>query len=167
MSEETRKYVWSQINVNFVLNLILNGILAWLLNRSKDFIPVPDMIFDLTVTTILLVFIVSILGGAGTSKAIKEGKLPQNAWQPGTGIMVRWSSMRNLGRSVLLAVFMTLVLIPVLYGVFSLLGVMSMPMMGYVIFKAFFAGLIAGIAAWLSNLGALGETSVNLDAAAA
>ncbi len=167
MSEETKKYVWSQINVNFAINLVLNGVLAWLLNSSKEVIPMADILFDLTVTTLLIVFIVCVLSCAGTSKAIADGKLVSNGWQPSLGIIKRWSSIRNLWRSVLLAILMTLVLIPLLYGIFSLLGIAGISVIGYMIFKAIFAGVIAGGAAWLSNLGTLAGPSVKLEASAA
>jgi hypothetical protein len=161
MDRAVRKYLHTQAAIGFASNLILNGVIAWLVNRSKSGLTLAEIAVDLAITVLVLVFLVSLLTTAGTRKAVLAGTAPRVAWQRADHRLLRWLPYASGLRALLLAVVLAVVLVPAICGLCRLSGVDSVATGPYIVFKSLFAGLLGGGVAWVSALAALGEPAAH------
>lgn len=157
MEQPVRAYLTTQAGINFAANVIINGLIAWLLNRHKPEVTLGEMAFDLAVTTLLLVFLVSLLATAGARRAMRSGDAPHTAWKRAQHPLLRRLPSGNAPRATVLAVVLTIGLVAVVVGLFVLLGLAAMTPWAYIVFKALYTGLLGAGTAWISHLAALGE----------
>ena len=143
-------------------NVIINGIIAWLIfkpAKSVSMFGSQSYALDLTATTLLLTFFISFFAYKSTFKEVSEGRLDTLAWDIkkhanfrfAINLFPQFSGQPFLG-SIALAVAITLLIAPLVIGVFILLGAHELPLMLYVVFKAFFAGLLAATTVLLVSM---------------
>lgn len=136
-----------------ILNVVINPVLAWALNRSMDDVPVAGVAVDTAVTCLVLSLLVSLFTTAGVARALRTGELlepaggrPLNPW--GLGLAM------GLGAACVAA--------PLAFGLFHALGVSRLPFPAFALFKACYTGPLGyAVTRWviLRQLDAVGRPS--------
>ncbi len=153
-------------------NVFINGIIAWLIFKPAKTVSMfgsQSYAVDLTATTFFLTFFISFFAYKATFKEVLEGRLALLAWDLkkrkeykfATRLVHQFCVKPFLG-SIALAVAATLFISPIAIGAFILLDARELPLMHYVVFKAFFAGLLAAIIVLLVSMVALTNNILNV-----
>ena len=143
--EHRKLLVVDQGVVAVVINLVLNGGIAWLLFRSVSQIPLwgeSSVGGDLIVTALLLPLLTCLIVSKIVGHQVRSGKLPPlpNGQIPESGWSHRSSALRGLflgGCSILLGA------LPVVAAL-SIADSASFDAFAFIGYKAMWAGLLAG-----------------------
>lgn len=147
LSQEHRRFLLvEQCAIPTAINLVVNGLIAWLLNRSVATVPIwggGSVSLDLLATSFLLPFIVCLAVSPGVTKKVKSGNLsPLTASQlPIFHWYKRSPWLRAIFIGMLGVVFAG---VPVVW-ILSIAQALPIPMMSFVVFKAFWAAAIASL----------------------
>ena len=147
LSQEHRRFLLvEQCAIPTAINLLVNGLIAWLINRSVETIPIwggGSVTLDLLTTSFLLPFIVCLAVSPSVNKKVKSKKLsPLTASQlPIFHWYKRSLWLRALFVGLLGVIFAG---IPVVWSL-SIAQAQPIPMMSFVVFKAFWAAAIASV----------------------
>jgi len=154
LSAEHRKLLFvDQGIVAVAINLLINGVIAWLLFRSISVIPLwgeSSVAVDLLATAILLPLLTCLIVSRIVSAQVRNGKIPPlpNARIPQSGWSLRSTAARGLFLGVC-AFF--LAALPVVAAL-TIADSAAFESMGFIGYKAVWAGLLAGtvspIIAW-------------------
>jgi hypothetical protein len=155
MEKSVRTHLLVQAALNLAANLITNGLIAWLLNKSAA--TLPGIAVDMAITAPILTWLVSFLATYSTRKGVRAGTAPKTAWRRADHSLLRWLPTSNALRALVLAVGATILLVTVICGLLAVFGVAEMRTGTYVLFKALYTGTLGAAAAWVSTLAVLGE----------
>lgn len=129
-----------------IINVVLNGVIAWLLMRSLTEIPLwgeTSMGVDLLATGFILPFATCLIVSRLTRSQVESGKLPaleRSQIRP-LGFHRRSSLVRAIVMGVLGVIFASAPLVVLL----DLAQAAPVPLLSFVAFKAIWAGLFAMI----------------------
>ncbi len=147
LSQEHRRFLLiEQCAIPTMINLLVNGLIAWLMNFSIENVPIwggSSVSLDLLATSFLLPFILCLAVSPSIKKKVKSGKLsPLYANQfP----IFHWYKRSTLLRGLFLgAMGVIFAGIPIVWTL-SLGQAQPFPVMSFVVFKAFWAAAIAFI----------------------
>ncbi len=127
-----------------IINVVINGVIAWLLMRSLVEVPLwgeTSMGADLLATGFLLPFFTCLIVSRLTRSQVNSGKLPaleQSQIRP-LGFHRRSSLFRAIMIGVIGVVFASAPLVTLLH----LAQAAPVPLLSFIIFKAVWAGLFA------------------------
>jgi hypothetical protein len=149
------KYLRTQVVVNGVINLVVNGAIAYFMYRERAALGFIEIAFDIPITVAILAFLVSWIAIGSARKEIDGGRLARPdriagfpAWLPGG------AALRAL---VLMVVFVAIYGGVVLVGPLYLLSPGGMSGGVYVLLKTLYTGACAGLAALVGILSVLAE----------
>ncbi len=143
-----------------VVNLLLNGAIAWLVFRGAATVPLwgtQGIASDLLCTGFLLPFLTSLI----TTKVVRgdvRRRMPEAIVSTPADSVPRHSSARK--RSLILGLVGLAVVAPVTIGAFVLLGVEAMEFQRFVAFKSVFSAILGVVAGQFATRGALDEAAV-------
>jgi hypothetical protein len=150
MSQSIKSYIRSQGIGAAVGNMILNPAFAWLGNRELASTPLTgggSIIVDTAITSVIMAFVVTLFVASGTRREIAAGRIANaDGFSPGLGLLSRlprqgWALGFTIGVGV------ALVVTPLTFMLFSLLGVAGLPFVGFALFKAVWTPLVAFVVA--------------------
>jgi hypothetical protein len=156
MSNTEKKHLLISALVSFAVNLIINGLIAWLMYRSRTSMPWAEMWPDIFITVFIIAWIVSVITIASARKALKAGEMAPYEWQKGDRSFLGRLPTSNLRRSTLFAIGLSILFGGLLVGLLALLGVRGMTARGYIVFKALYVGVAAAITSVLMTICELG-----------
>ena len=141
-------FLMDQFVYAFGINVVINGVIAWLILRAHDTIPLwgdAAIAPDLLATGVLLPFLMCQIVSRVIVRQVASGKLPalDAAQVPARGLHRRSVHVRAL----VLAVFATICASAPLVVLLELASAQSVPVDAFVGFKAVWAG---GLAAMIS-----------------
>jgi hypothetical protein len=156
LSERHRHFLFVEQGVHaLMINIVINGVIAWALLRSHEMIPLwgePSMGIDLLATGMLLPFFMTQIVSRIVAGQVRSGKLPalsSDQIAP-SGIHRRSIHVRSL---ILAVAGITCFSAPLVW-ILDAAGAQPVPLMTFVAFKAVWAGLLAmmisPILAWWS-----------------
>ena len=154
MNTDVAKHVRKDAIVNFVINMLLNGLLAYFLNKSKLLLPLwgeSGFGIDIFITTFLLLFLLAWILIAINRRGVQKGKAPRLSWNTELALHRVLSRFPQgaFQSGLLLGLCGLLVVAPVTVGVFHVLDVTELTPMSYAVFKGVWAGLLAALAVYL------------------
>ncbi len=128
------------------LNLVINGIMAWILNLSSAVIVLwgmPSISIDLVATAFLLPFLTCIIVSKQVANQVRSGKIPPLPPEqfPLVPLFRRSSSMRGFFLGTAGILFGA---IPVLWAL-GLGQAQPFPLLSFVVFKAIWSALLASL----------------------
>ncbi len=147
LSQEHRRFILvEQCAIPTTINLLVNGLIAWLINSSLDAVPIwgrGSVSLDLLATSFLLPLIVCLAVSPSVKKKVKSGELsPLSANQLP---IFHWYKKSSLLRALFLGVMGVMFAgIPIIWTL-SLGQAQPFPVMSFVIFKGFWAAAIASL----------------------
>lgn len=137
---------------SLVINLIINGVIAWLMFRSHTSIPWAEMWPDILITVFVISLIVGVTTIAISRQALRSGEMAPGDWQWRDHTLLGRLPENSLGRSVLFASVLTMVFGGLVVGSLGMLGVREMANWGYIGFKALYAGVAAAVTTLIMSI---------------
>ena len=160
MPQPAQRYLVEQAVSGGLVNLLLNGALAWLLYHDLTVVPLEgqrSINGDTVVTAFLLPVLIALIVMPIARGQLRAGRVTPLAW-PSAGLpMLRLLPARPLGSGLLLAALsMLLVAMPLLW-VLRALNVEGLRFWEFVAFKSLGAALLAGGVTPIVAARAIGE----------
>lgn len=160
LSAQHRRFLTiDQCAIPTVINLVANGAICYLLNRSVTLFPLwggSSVAVDLLATAFLLPFLLCVISSKSVAKMVTSGKLPPiPASQYPLDIFQLSPLKRGLGLAAAGLIFAGA---PILMAL-SLGGSQGFPLLNYVIFKGVWAALVAAVVSPLVGWWALADES--------
>lgn len=165
LSETHRRFlIVEQCAIPFAINVVLNGVIAFLLFRSAEAIPLwgeSSAGIDLIVTALVLPFLSCLIVSRIIVGQVRNGKVPPLPPQqiPQSG----WSHRSPSARGLLLGTMAILLSAVPLVAALSLADTASFEPAGFIGFKAGWAGLLAATSTPIIGWWALAHASRELE----
>jgi hypothetical protein len=154
VSSDYRKYLVGQAVIGAGINFLLNGAIGWLLFRHLPRIPLygeQSVAGDVVGTSFLLPVLVCLIATPLIRREVREARLSaDDRLRPGAGRSA-WVPRNLVLRAVVLGVLATLLVSPGTILTLLALGVDSLALRPFLMFKAGFA---AALAALITPIGA-------------
>lgn len=150
MSADVSRHIRKEAIVNGVTNAFFNGIIAWFLLKDSGFMPFgggAGIAVDIAATAAILLFIVALIVIPLNRRQVRKGTLPAFAWDQDKFLHRFWQRFPDglLGKAFCFALLGIVVVAPVSYLPYLLLGIEGMDGRTYAIVKGIWAGIMAGI----------------------
>ena len=124
----------------FVINLLINALIAWLLYRNAAIVPMwgqSSVAGDTIATSFLLPLITCLIVTPIARGRVRGGHLPQLTPEAAP----RWMPRNTIARSVVIGIVCLILFAPLTLLALQVLGVGSMTPRHFVVFKGMFAAL--------------------------
>jgi hypothetical protein len=144
LSDRHRRFLLiEQIAIPTVINLVLNGLIAWAVFRAGTAIPLwgeSSVGVDLLITGFLLPFLTCVVISSGVARQVRSGKVPP---LPSSQLpLSRWFQRSSSTRGLLLgAAGAVLGAAPIVWAL-SIGEAGPFPVASFVVFKAVWAGML-------------------------
>jgi alpha-L-fucosidase len=143
----TLQYIKKQARVNFIINSILNGMIAFFSYRMRATIPYAEAAIDILITVFIISYLISWLNIGSTRTEIIKGNLPS----PVKG----WPALklpRGAGSGALLISMVCVIFFGglILDGLLYLIAPNGFTPWAYIAIKTLYTGLCAALAAALT-----------------
>lgn len=140
-------YLRTQVIANILINLVLNGLIAFFSFHSTENIPVAEMAVDSLITVLIISFLVAWIAVPTVRREIAKGKVspPTLGFRKGWGLHLPQNAAARAGILMLLLVLGFGGVL--LSGAYYLLFPGGLSGNAYFILKAIYAGGCAGLAA--------------------
>jgi hypothetical protein len=128
-----------------VINMVLNPVVAWLLNRRMDFTPLSgggSIVVDTAITSIVLSLLVALFTASGVRKALYAGQIQVTEGSPRAGRLLSLLPKKAWALGLLLGLGIACVFTPLTFGLFHALGFSGLPFAGFALFKAIYTPLL-------------------------
>lgn len=150
MAPAIKAHIRRESITNWIINCAINGTLAWFLlsgNESLQWWGPHGFAKDMMVTAVLLTFIVSLIMIMMHRKKVGSGKLPALQLDNSRRLHVLIARMpQSVIASALIFVAIALLLfLPIVFVLFSVLGIESLSVLHYALFKGAWAGTLAAV----------------------
>jgi hypothetical protein len=150
MPEALGSHIRRETAVNFTINAVINGLLAWWLLKQKAMLSLwgeEGFAVDLVVTGFIMLFLIASIVIPLNRRKVTQGDLPVHQWDAGSAVQ---NLLRKLPRRLPLialcfALFGALVAAPLTIFVLQAVSVTELTPMNYSIFKAVWAGTLAAL----------------------
>ncbi|MBW1902675.1 MAG: hypothetical protein JRJ20_13740 [Deltaproteobacteria bacterium] len=164
MDQEIYHHIRKESVVNFVINTVINGIIAWFILRSKGVLMIwggeHNFGEDIAITAFLLLLIISLIVISINKMNVRKGKVPSLDWNQGLFLHRVLSKIpqNTFLSSLVFGLFGLVVVVPLTLFPLYALGITQMSPFAYSIFKGVWAGVLAGVMIWPIILYALGNS---------
>jgi hypothetical protein len=161
MSYSRRRYLLLEQGVGAAgFNFVLNGIIAWLLFRTQDEVPLwgqQSIAGDTIVTSLLLPLITCLVVTPMARRHVRAGRIAPLGWTRASHPALGWLPRGTAARAFVLGAVCMVTLSPLTLTVLALLHVANLGMWKFVLFKASFAAAEALLVTPLVALWAIAE----------
>lgn len=126
-----------------LINMLVNPTVAWLCNRKMEFVPLftgSSIVIDTIITSLALSLLVALFTSSGCRKAFNMGlvEIPGNMGRLFLPLPDKaWAAGLTIGFCA------ALVMVPLIIGIFHLLGISGLPFWGFAIYKSIYTPLLA------------------------
>lgn len=150
MSQKLESHIRKEAITNGVTNALFNGVIAWYLLAGKGYMAMwsgAGIAVDIAATAAILLFIVALIVIPLNRSKVRKGKLPAFQWDKHKLLHRFWQAFPNplLARALCFALLGLLVVAPITYVPYILLGIQGMEGGTYAIVKGVWAGVMAAI----------------------
>ena len=154
MGSEVNTHVKNDAIKNFVINLVLNGLIAYFLNRSKNMLHLEGghgFGVDIVITTFALYLLLTWILIPVTKMHVRKGKAPKLNWDPNMRLHRILSKFPKsaFANALIFSILGLLFVAPLTLGLFYVVGITEMSPLWYSVFKGIWAGAIAGALVFL------------------
>lgn len=148
-----------------VVNLLINAGIGWAMFRTMTTVPVwgqMSVAGDIIGTAFVLPLMTCVIVSAITARMVRRGKLPAPAWPASRYPLLARLPRSTILRGVVLGAIASVVTgVPAVLSVHAL-DVAEMGLSDFVVFKAIFAALLAGVVSPMIALRALSDAAPGL-----
>ncbi|HYW02596.1 MAG TPA: hypothetical protein VFA86_01525 [Gammaproteobacteria bacterium] len=162
MSGALRRFlVVDQSIVGFVINFLINAVIAWYFFRAMAEVPLTggsqNILGDIIGTFFLLPLIACVIVTPLVRRQVRSGKLAAFHWDRSTHRIYRLLPRSSFFRGVVLGIVCTIVLGLPLFGIFQAAGLHALGYWRFVFVKGIYAGLLAALIIPVMAYAALGD----------
>jgi hypothetical protein len=163
ISEAHRSYlIREQVMTPVLMNVALNGIIAWLIFRARPIIPVwgeGGLVLDTIATLFLLPFLTCLIVTPLVRRGVARGKVPPLAWRAADHAALGYLPLSVWGRGAAIGGLAVLAGFPLILGGLSLAGIGSLAPLNVVALKGAYTGVLAGLIGPVIALCAISDAS--------
>lgn len=150
MSAEVATHIRKEVMTNGISNAVFNGLAAWFLLKSTEWMPMwgePSIAIDITATSAILLFIVTLIMIPLNRSKRRKGKAPDLQWDNSKWLhrFLQRFPRGLVARAFCFAGLGIVVVSPISFLPYIALGVEGMSGSAYAIAKGVWAGIMAGI----------------------
>jgi hypothetical protein len=161
MSSSHRRYLLLEQGVGAaVFNFVINGLIAWLMFRTRDEVPLwgqQSIMADTIGTSLILPLVTCLVVTPLARRHLQAGKVSGLGWSRESRPLLGWLPRGTIARAFVLGLICMLTLSPLTLVVLAFLHVASLGMWAFVLFKAGFAALEAAAVTPVVALWAIAE----------
>lgn len=144
-------YIHKQSLAAALINMVVNPLLAFFINRSVDSVALSGIIIDTIITSIVMTWLVTVFSAADINRQLRTSRFKsENLPHPGT-ILSRLPR-RGVLLGTVLFVFAVLIMIILTVSISSLFGIKELSVERLALFKLIYTGPIAYYVARLAML---------------
>jgi len=148
------KYIKDQAFASFIINAILNGLIALFSYRLRDFIPFPELAVDILITVFIITFFTSWIVVGGARGEYRKGNITKGK--------ATWRRLKLPNSSIFRALLISLVLVVLFGGVFldgliNLISPAGVSNWMYILIKTLYTGASGALASVLTILSIVNE----------
>ena len=149
MSGDVAVHIRKEVITNGSSNAIFNGLAAWALLKDTEWMPMwgePSIAIDITATSAILLFIVTLILIPLNRSKKRKGKAPEFHWDDSKLLhrFFRGFPKGLVARAFCFAALGIVVVAPISFLPYILLGVEGMTGPNYAVAKGVWAGIMAG-----------------------
>ncbi|WP_292388056.1 hypothetical protein [Methanosarcina sp. UBA5] len=144
-------YIQKQALAAALINMVVNPILAFVINRNVDSVALSGIIIDTIITSIVMTWLVTFFSAADINRKLRAGHFNnENLPHPGS-IMSRLPRQGVLLGAVLF-IFTVLIMMILTVSISSLFGITELSIERLALFKAIYTSSVAYFTARLAIL---------------
>lgn len=134
--------------VPVVINVVLNGVIAWVMfgDRSSVWVwGVDGLAGDVIATTLLLPALLCLIATPMARRQVRAGKVPPLRWNRREHPLIDWLPRRTRTRALTLGAAATLTIAPTTLAILAAANIDALSVDAFLAFKALFAGVLATV----------------------
>jgi hypothetical protein len=130
---------------SIIVNLIINGVIAFLMFRGVSRVPLwgsQSIAGDTVGTTLLLPLFTTLIVTPLARRNVRSGRFEALEWARDVPSALQWLPAGTFARGVALGLLCMVIVAPLSVGALGALGVTEQGFWGFVVFKAVFAAAL-------------------------
>lgn len=147
--DSINSYIHKQALAAALINMVVNPLLAFFINRNVDSVALSGVMVDTIITSIVMTWIVTVFSAADINRQLRAGRFKdENLPQPGP--MLSKLPRRGVLLGTVLFIFTVLIMVTLTVSIFSLFGITELSVDKMALFKAIYTGPVAYFVAYLA-----------------
>lgn len=148
-------YIHKQALTAALINMVVNPLLAFLINRNAESVALSGIVIDTVITSIVMTWLVTAFSAADINRQLRAGRFKdENLPQPGP-ILSRLPR-KGVLLGMVLFICAVLIMVTLTVSMFSLFGITELSVDRLALFKAVYTGPVAYVVAHLAIIRQLG-----------
>lgn len=131
-----------QATASALINMVVNPVITWLLNREMQPAALGSVLADMAVTCLVMSTAIALFVSPGARRAIRIGALRVDEEASGAGLLARLPAQPAM-LGIVLGAGCAALLVPLTTLGFALLGWSGIPFRGLIVFKILYTGAMA------------------------
>lgn len=148
-------YIHKQALAAALINMVVNPILAFLINRNVESVALSGIIVDTIITSIVMTWLVTVFSAADINRQLRAGRF-KNENLPNPGPVLSRLPRKGSLLGAVLFICTVLVMVTLTVSLFSLLDITELSVDRLALFKVIYTGPVAYVVARLAIIRQLG-----------
>lgn len=142
-------YIHKQALTAALINMVVNPLLAFFINRNVDSIALSGIVIDTIITSIVMTWLVTVFSAADINRQLRAGNFKnENLLHPGP--ILSQLPRQGILLGTVLFIYTVLVIVTLAISLFSLLGITELSVDKFALFKVIYTGPTAYVVARLA-----------------
>ena len=148
-------YIHKQALAAALINMVVNPVLAFLINRNTESIALSGILVDTIITSIVMTWLVTVFSAADINRQLRAGRF-KNEKLPGPGPLLSRFPRKGALLGTVLFICVVLLMAALTVSVFSLFDITELSVNKLALFKIIYTGPVAYVVARLAIIRQLG-----------
>jgi hypothetical protein len=148
-------YLHKQAMTAALINMVVNPLLVFLINRNVESVAFPGILVDTIITSIVMTWLVTVFSAADINRQLRAGRFKDENL-PAPGPVLSRLPRRGALLGTVLFICAILVMVTLTVSVFSILGITELSVGRLALFKIVYTGPVAYVVARLAIIRQLG-----------
>lgn len=142
-------YIRKQALTAALINMLVNPLLAFLLNRNVDSVALSVIVVDTIITSIVMIWLVTVFSAADINRQLRAGRFKDEDL-PHPGPILSLLPRQGVLLGLVFFVCTALIMVTLTISLFSLLSITELSVSRLALFKMIYTGPLAYLAARLA-----------------
>lgn len=142
-------YIHKQALTAALINMVVNPLLAFLINKNTESVALSGILVDTIITSIVMTWLVTVFSAADINRQLRAGRF-ENENLPRPGPVLSRLPRRGVLLGTVLFICTILIMITLTVSAFSLFGITELSVDKLALFKVIYTGPVAYIVARLA-----------------
>lgn len=148
-------YIHKQALAAALINMVVNPVLAFLINRNTESVALSGILVDTIITSIVMTWLVTVFSAADINRQLRAGRF-KNEKLPGSGPLLSRFPRKGALLGTVLFICVVLIMAALTVSVFSLFDITELSVDKLALFKIIYTGPVAYVVARLAIIRQLG-----------